>query len=840
MARTMKTRPAALVLGVSTLLTGSALTLTGPVQAASVVPPVVNGIVQVSSVGQLEYIDNHQTQPISSGSSVTYMGASIELEPGTYDLAGDNWTPLGSSTSPFAGSFNGQGAVISGLAFTVSTGDTGAIGLFGVEDGNIENLALEDVQVRGQASAPVYIGDLAGEMEGGQIDHVVLEHSVGSAEASGGVNWGGLVGSQQGGVISDVSGAVQITVDTLESTPVVGGLVGAQEGRATISNVQLESTMTGQGSHRTMLGGLVGEQTAGGVVVDDHTSGQVAASTGQIAGGLVAVQSGGGTVNASDSTDPVSGGAMNGGLVGAQMSGGVVESSWALGTVSASTALSDNVSVSNGGLVGEQDSGGAIANSYAEGAVVGHGGLVLDGGLVGAIMGTGHSYIENSFETGPVSSGSEVGGIVGEMMIGLVSGAFALGNVTGASNSASYADGGLVGFLEGGTLTDSYAIGNVNGNGADVAGGILGEYYNGLTSGVYEIGSVSGAHENGGVVGVSRGGSGVIDDAVYLSTTGLAAIGSGTLGSGGSATAATLTQMTMPFGNASSPFSPWMTSPTWGQVSSIQDGLPFLPDDTVVTLSAPSTTVTVGHTVPITIEPVYDESTTSGLTTVAVSGISLDLSATTGTWAETTATSTSSPLGVNWTAPNTPQQATLSVMASGGFMAMVDLQMVNAPPSSTSSGTPFVLPTFLPEAVTINGVKGVVIANDGYNSGLAVANGSSPGYIEERAAVLAGASFNGEGLYSSYLSAILSGRGVGLQQHVSAVQQGQFAALYQKLGIIPTWNGPSISPNAAVAALQRVNASPLAIENYLVQLDGFSWTLAQAWVASHESPTSEP
>lgn len=840
MAKTIKTRPAALVLGVSTLLTGSALTLTGPVQAASLVPPVVNGVVQVSSVGQLEYIDTHQTQPISSGSSVTYMEASIELAAGTYDLAGDSWVPLGKSASPFSGSFNGQGAVISGLSFTVSTGSTGAIGLFGVEDGSIENLTLEDVQVRGQASAPVYIGDLVGEMEGGQIDNVELEHSVGSAGVSGAVNWGGLVGLQQGGDISDVSGVVQITAYASESSPVVGGLVGAQQGQATISDVQLESTVTGQGSHRMMVGGLVGEQTAGGLVVDDHTSGHVAASTGQIAGGLVAAQSGGGTVNASDSTDPVGGGDMNGGLVGAQMGGGVVESSWALGTVSASTALNDNVSVANGGLVGEQFGGGAIANSYAEGAVVGHGGLVIDGGLVGAVLGGGHPYIENSFETGPVSSGSEVGGIVGEMMIGLVSGAFALGNVTGANSSASYADGGLVGYLVGGTVTESYAMGNVNGDGADAAGGILGEYYNGLTSGVYEVGSVSGAHENGGVVGVSRGGSGVIDDAVYLSSTGLAAIGSGTLGSGGSATSATLTQMTVPFNNVSSPFSPWMTSPTWGQVSSIQDGLPFLPEDAVVTLSAASTTVTAGHAIPVTIDAVYDESTTSGLTMVAVSGVSLDLSATTGTWADTTATSTSSPLGVNWTAPKTPQEATLSVTASGGFMAMLDLQVVNAPPSSTSSGTPVVLPTFLPETVVVDGVKGVVIANDGYNPGQAVANGSTPGYVEERAAVLAGASFNGEGLYSSYLSAILSGRGVGLQQHVSAVQQGQFAALYQKLGIIPTWNGPSISPHAGVAALRQANASLLAIENYLVQLDGFSWPLAQAWVAGHEFPTSEP
>jgi hypothetical protein len=56
--------------------TGSALAAPLPRSAA---PQVKNGIVQVSSTTQLEYIDSHQNQPIVSGATTTYLGATIEL-----------------------------------------------------------------------------------------------------------------------------------------------------------------------------------------------------------------------------------------------------------------------------------------------------------------------------------------------------------------------------------------------------------------------------------------------------------------------------------------------------------------------------------------------------------------------------------------------------------------------------------------------------------------------------------------------------------------------------------------------------------------------------------------
>ena len=71
------------------------------------------------------------------------------------------------------------------------------------------------------------------------------------------------------------------------------------------------------------------------------------------------------------------------------------------------------------------------------------------------------------------------------------------------------------------------------------------------------------------------------------------------------------------------------------------------------------------------------------------------------------------------------------------------------------------------------------------------------------------------------------------------MQQGQFAALYQRLGIIPTPTNNTVSIAAGVSALRNAGASSLAIENYLVQLDGFSWSAAQAQAAAGFPITAE-
>jgi hypothetical protein len=60
------------------------------------------------------------------------------------------------------------------------------------------------------------------------------------------------------------------------------------------------------------------------------------------------------------------------------------------------------------------------------------------------------------------------------------------------------------------------------------------------------------------------------------------------------------------------------------------------------------------------------------------------------------------------------------------------------------------------EPVTVGPVSTTVMGNLGWNPTAAIQAGSFVGYVEERAAIAAGASFTGEGTDSR----------VGLQQHV--------------------------------------------------------------------------
>ena len=136
-------------------------------------------------------------------------------------------------------------------------------------------------------------------------------------------------------------------------------------------------------------------------------------------------------------------------------------------------------------------------------------------------------------------------------------------------------------------------------------------------------------------------------------------------------------------------------------------------------------------------------------------------------------------------------------------------------------------------AVTIQGHTVDIATNLSWNPPAAIANSSAPAFVEERAAIQAGASLAGSEVDSSYLVAMLSGAGVGLGVGVTPSAEGHWAALYQHLGILPTWTGTNTTEvGAGVAALLKAHARPLAIENYLVQIGGYSWKGAAAEAAA--------
>ena len=122
------------------------------------------------------------------------------------------------------------------------------------------------------------------------------------------------------------------------------------------------------------------------------------------------------------------------------------------------------------------------------------------GGLVGYNTG----FVVSSYATGPVTSDSDAGGLVGFHQSKLISGSYATGPVTSTGSPA----GGLVGTIatpfQEATIRASYATGSVDGS---TAGGLVGHVYDeGIISASYATGRVAGFRP-GGLVGDNEGGT---------------------------------------------------------------------------------------------------------------------------------------------------------------------------------------------------------------------------------------------------------------------------------------------------------------------------------------------
>lgn len=197
----------------------------------------------------------------------------------------------------------------------------------------------------------------------------------------------GAIAGWSGGLLENV-----YSTATVAGTNWLGGLVGVNVGQLLDSHAT--GTVTGTGTVSNIAGGLAGSNF--GVIARSHATGEVSAIQNH-AGGLVGENEG--TIEDSYATGNATAEVYGaGGLVGRHLAGSIVRS-YATGR---SEAKVDRA----GGLVGHHF--GAIADSYATGDVTG-------GGNVGALVGyAGNgSSVTNSYATGAVSGDLPVGGLVG-------------------------------------------------------------------------------------------------------------------------------------------------------------------------------------------------------------------------------------------------------------------------------------------------------------------------------------------------------------------------------------------------------------------------------------------
>ena len=216
------------------------------------------------------------------------------------------WTPIGTESQPYTGTFNGKDKTITGL--TVNQEGTNYVGLIGYlgSGGKVQNVVLEGVQITSDNSSG-YAGGVAGNSFGGTIENCSVSGSV-----SGTTFVGGVVGSQWGGSITGcnssatvkgvifaggiagetnsgasltgcyATGDVTVENDGTNNSH-AGGVVG-YNGGCTLTACYATGSVTGSGSGTIYVGGVTGSNNLGILTACYHAKGDVSGPTGTTGG----------------------------------------------------------------------------------------------------------------------------------------------------------------------------------------------------------------------------------------------------------------------------------------------------------------------------------------------------------------------------------------------------------------------------------------------------------------------------------------------------------------------------------------------------------------------------
>ena len=244
---------------------------------------------------------------------------------------GDGWEPIGDIENPFTGAFSASTGNLVIKNLFINRPATDYVGMFGVTDGAISGIHLEDANINGR----FIVGGIAGLTNPSSR---ISDSSVSGMVKGSDARVGGLVGEHYGS-INDSHAQGNVIGDTS-----VGGLAGYAFGP--ITNSYAHSDIRSQ----AYSGGLVGYSSTS-TISNSYASGGVESIF--YAGGLVGYNDNGTIANAYAIGDVV-GSTHVGGLVGYTRAGSIANS-YALGIISGADHI--------GGLVGS-NIGSAITNSY--------------------------------------------------------------------------------------------------------------------------------------------------------------------------------------------------------------------------------------------------------------------------------------------------------------------------------------------------------------------------------------------------------------------------------------------------------------------------------------------
>lgn len=198
------------------------------------------------------------------------LSASYKLS-NDIDLENDIWDPVGTSQTPFKGSFDGNGYKIKNVYIPYLNRSN--LGFFGyAEDVKIENITIENINIIGQQN----LGSLVGYIKNGKI----INASVIGGSITGTNNVAGLAGNI---VATDIERS-KVIVD-VSASGIASGIIGKASGIQTsnLYNCYARGNVSSLGDN---IGGIVGDPSDIRIV-NCYYAGKITGTSNSFVGGII-------------------------------------------------------------------------------------------------------------------------------------------------------------------------------------------------------------------------------------------------------------------------------------------------------------------------------------------------------------------------------------------------------------------------------------------------------------------------------------------------------------------------------------------------------------------------
>ncbi len=202
----------------------------------------------------------------------------------------ENWEPIGSSETPFTGELDGNGFTISNITVKEKTADNGTFycGLFGNAGGSvIKNAIVSDAEIDveyigSDSESKCKIGTIAGY--GADISDCTVTGKM-NIKGFSSSEIGGIIGGNLFGAVSQCANYADINaeIDSTATKLAIGGIIGYSKYTeisecCNFGSVSADATDL-QSSCYIRLGGIEGNGSDGGTVIDCYNRGKLSVDT---------------------------------------------------------------------------------------------------------------------------------------------------------------------------------------------------------------------------------------------------------------------------------------------------------------------------------------------------------------------------------------------------------------------------------------------------------------------------------------------------------------------------------------------------------------------------------